>query len=201
MRERRLCTTALSHQSVELAWRRLPNALARSSQGVLRMLALATAPVCLTGCLIADAPDYGDPRRTPPVIDHLSIEPKPIYRITARPGDPPREFAMTVRSEDAGEALYAVPVLNFGTERQELRVPTGIPARAADEPKTVRVVLDLDALLPAGCHTVTIMVMHTSSFGASLENESDDVASVTWWVDALTPVDDEVKPCPTFMGM
>jgi hypothetical protein len=107
---------------------------------------------------------------------------------------------MTVRSEDAGEALYAVPVLNFRTDRQELIVPIDVAARAADQPKTVRVPLELDALLPAGCHTVTIMVMHTSSFSAALAGTSDDVASVTWWVDAQTPVDGQVKPCPIAEG-
>lgn len=167
------------------------------------MLLLATLSTpSLTGCIIAEAPDYGEPRRTTPVIDWKSVTPNPVYRLTVRPEDPPVPFTMTVRSEDAGQSLYAVPVLNWHIkDREEILRPFEVPARAADQPKNVRVELDLAALLPQGCHTITILVMHTSSFkamtGLPIDGVADDdVASITWWADALTPVDGEVKPCP-----
>jgi hypothetical protein len=172
------------------------------------LLVTALGSLSGTGCLIAEAPDYGAPRRTTPVVDQSKITPAPIFPIKTRLGDSPQHFIMTVRSEDAGEALYAVPVLNKGggDEREQILLPRDVPARAADEPKNIDIDLPLEALLSTGCHTVTIMVMHTSSFQVSrgLPFETavdDDVASVTWWVDAQTRIINEIQPCPTPGGM
>jgi hypothetical protein len=170
------------------------------------LLVTALGSLSGTGCLIAEAPDYGAPRRTTPVIDQTTTTPEPIYRINTRTGDSEQEFTMKVRSEDAGEALYAVAVLNKDVEdRQHITLPRKVPPRAADQPKTVVVRLDLDALLPTGCHTVTILVMHASSFDVTTglpikDAEDDDVASVTWWVDAQTNIINEIQPCPTQVG-
>jgi hypothetical protein len=167
------------------------------------VLLLATAgALSSTGCLIAEAPDYGEPRRTTPMIDHQSVEPKPWFVVEVTPDSPEFTFQMTVRSEDAGEGLLAVPVLNYDVEgREEVLFAFEAPARAADQPKTVTVKIPLAQLLPLGCHTVTVLVMHTSSFdyttGLPREVVSDgDVASITWRVQATTPPDGQEKPCP-----
>jgi hypothetical protein len=207
MRDRRPLTTALSHPEAPFGRGKQRNALARSSQALLSVLLLATAgALSSTGCLIAEAPDYGEPRRTTPMIDHESIEPDPWFVVEVTPELPVPPFQMTVRSEDAGEGLLAVPVLNYGIpDRQEVLFAFEAPARAADQPKTVRVEIPLAELLPLGCHTVTVLVMHTSSFdyttGLPRDVVSDgDVASVTWWVQATTPPDGPEKPCPKSTG-
>jgi hypothetical protein len=167
------------------------------------VLLLATAgALSSTGCLIAEAPEYGAPRRTTPMIDHLSATPPPRFIVEVKPESPKFTFQITVRSEDAGEDLLAVPVLNYEhPERQEVLFPFEVAARAADQPKTVNVDIPLAELLPLGCHTVTLLVMHTSSFqystGLPIKEVSDgDVASITWWVRAETPADGPEKLCP-----
>lgn len=165
------------------------------------MLLLATlGSLSGTGCLIAEAPDYGAPRRTVPVIDQGSVLPQPVFELKLR-RDETKRFSMTIFSEDAGENLVATYVLNYDTTRQAKGEVIEIAARAADQPKDLSFDFTPSKDVPKGCHSLTLFVMHLGSYSLSerLPNDKSDgdVAAVTWWLDVS--VEDATLPleCPT----
>jgi hypothetical protein len=155
-----------------------------------------------TGCLIAEAPDYGAPRRTTPIIDRLSVFPEPAFMVELY-DDEPKPFVMTIFSEDAGEDVVGSVVLNYGTNREERFLTVRISPRAADQPKEMRITLRTpdDVAIPKGCHSLTVFVMHFNSYDILTDlprNGSDgDVATVTWWLDANKDQPGSPLPCPT----
>jgi hypothetical protein len=114
---------------------------------------------------------------------------------------------MTVRSEDARERLRASLVIDYGMTgmsgipgRQFVMDAVYIPARAADEPKTVKLEFQPDIRIDNGCHSLTALVMHDSSAtadGLPADELSDgDVASVTWWIELDPNLPGERVGCP-----
>jgi hypothetical protein len=168
----------------------------------MALLAVLVALVS-TGCIVAEAPSYGAPRRTTPVIDHLSVEPQPSFLVRMEPTDVSKQFSFTVHSEDAGEPLFAVLVIDYngGEDRQTVFDAVDIPARAADEPKNVTLLFEPDGSISDGCHSLTALVMHDSSRSADqlpIPIVSDgDVAAITWWIDLKTENGGVPIACPT----
>jgi hypothetical protein len=167
------------------------------------MLALVLGSLSGTGCLIAEAPTYGAPRRTVPVIDDLSVTPLPSFFLSVKSGVAQR-FSMTVRSEDAGESLIAAWVIDY-EDAQERELPLGVaakvPARAADQPKTLTCDFIPDSRVTKGCHSLTLLVMHERSFDdvkrLPLDDAKDDVAAITWFVQVETLGSGDEAACPT----
>jgi hypothetical protein len=142
-----------------------------------------------TGCLIAEAPDYGAPRKTTPVIDQGSVVPQPTNIVIAQRGVP-LTFDMTIFSEDAGDILVASYFLNYKTKREAKLGIDLIPPRAADEPKDHSYTIIPGNDYPKGCNTVTLFLTHYASYDANgttqlpIPKKSDgDVATLTWWLD------------------
>ncbi len=206
MRDRRPLTTALSHPTPPRARRSLVKALARSSQGVVRMLLLVTlGSLSGTGCLIAESPSYGEPRRTAPVIDDLSVFPQPTSVIKLTSAEKDLSFSMTVRSEDAGEDVLGVLVLDYKVmdpkREQSLGVCAQLPSRAADQPKPLTCTYTPDGRLERGCHSLTLFVGHASSFNLTKgvpipEVSDDDIAAITWFIQ-VDFGDNPPWECPT----
>jgi hypothetical protein len=164
------------------------------------LLCVALGSLASTGCLIAEAPSYDQPRRTVPVIDSVTPQPSHLLEIvsdaTAQPFSQP--FTFQVYSEDAGEPLVASLVVDYLTARQYVLTAIDLPARAADEPKNVALTFKPDPRVPDGCHSLTALVMHESSAtaeGYPIKVSDRDVAEVTWWVFLDTGPDDPVD-CP-----
>src|SRR5262245_40080553 len=89
--------------------------LARGSLLLLGVMALAT-----TGCLVSDAPEFKEPERTPPFLPNLKPSPEAVQTIPVRPGTRPEDLNYTparisfdVRSEDRGEPVEVLVVLDF----------------------------------------------------------------------------------------
>jgi hypothetical protein len=166
------------------------------------MLALVLGSLSGTGCLIAEAPTYGAPRRTVPVIDDLSVTPPPSLFLYIQAGAR-QEFNMTVRSEDAGESLIAAWVVDYGHPMRA--IPLGatqeVPPRPADQPKTLTPYFVPNGLVTKGCHSLTLLVMHHSSYNDVTRSPyedvaDDDVAAITWFIDVETMGGGEPVPCP-----
>jgi hypothetical protein len=170
------------------------------------MLALVVGSLSATGCLIAEAPSYGEPRQTVPVIDDLSVSPPPSLFLYARTGED-KPFGMKVRSEDAGESLIAAWVVDYrdvaGAVKRELPLGAAqeVPPRPADQPKTLSPHFVPNGLVTKGCHSLTLLVMHESSYnvvtGLPIAEAFDDVAAITWFVHVETEGAGEAVPCPT----
>jgi hypothetical protein len=112
------------------------------------------------------------------------------------------KFTMTVRSEDAGEQLLASHVIDYEAGPRQLAFgPTQVPARAADEPKTLSFDFNWDIRISKGCRSLTVLVMHESSYDLARDLPikpvpSNDVAAVTWWMDVKTNETGDALPCP-----
>jgi hypothetical protein len=164
------------------------------------MLALVVGSLSATGCLIAEAPSYGAPRRTVPVIG--DVNPLPSLFLNVRTGER-LPFTMNVRSEDAGESLVAVWVVDYEHPREVRLGPTKeVPPLAADQPKLLGCDFIPNALVTKGCHSLTLLVMHKSSYdifalGPTDRGLEDDVAAITWFVNVENDGSDTPVSCPT----
>jgi hypothetical protein len=198
-------TTALSHRR-RLATGKIGRfqGLARQSQRLACVLLLALGPVSLGGCLVADAPDYGGPQQTPPRIESLTIQPSPFALITVPEGTVETRFTFKVYSEDANERLWTAFYQDYGlVEGTDTLDDRPVPPSTLDEPRTVSIPVPLWKM-PDGCHQVTLLVMHESTWDGAEdrprpERAVDDVASVTWWANVRPNPDAPVTlaSCPS----
>ena len=202
--------TALSHLGLSTTANRarLCN-LARTSQGsvgsALAPALISLAALVSTSCIVAEPPDYGPAQRSP--IFMYNPHPNPwslqVLSRTAT-GSPPVAptvtFGVTVRSEDAGEQLVALRYIDYN-HGSAYPVPRVLPPLTLEDERQIPFDITPQRDLDEGCHTVTIMVMHYSSWNqdtARFEGPPEDLAQETWFVS----VDDgpegsiKVKDCP-----
>jgi hypothetical protein len=196
---KRVTLTALSgfRRTASQELRRIEG-LARESHTrtkVLFALALGCS-VSTTGCLVADAPEYGPPEQRPPVINVQGVTPTP-YALIVVPEDPVAiEIRVPVRSEDAGEALKGTLWLDYLLEDPEWYRDREIPPGSFDQlDRFYSTPFQADDDVSAGCHTLTALITHKSNYDdmtkLPIDSSSFDVASVTWWVNVR----------PTNLGM
>jgi hypothetical protein len=102
-------------------------------------------------------------------------------------------FTVPVRSEDAGQPLYAHTFLDYGTSSvQQLNIVTFAPSTYDDQSRAI-VVKGPPATTKDGCHVFTLVVAHLSSFstqeGFYLDPNTagDDAAIVSWWMNINAP--------------
>ena len=205
MRAFRWARTALSHPKQGNPPSRRSIGLARSSQATLLVLALcALGPA---GCLVAETPDYGPARQTAPVVEPLTISPTPSYQFDVDYVQS-RTLTLFARSEDNGEELTAaiwvdyVPSDGSGdagpNEREQYIEDFNVAPRPFDQPKQVSFPFKpTPAQVPPGCHTLSVLLMHRSSYD-SVSNKpiqgayENDVTVVTWFFFAH----DDTNPGP-----
>jgi len=179
--------------------------MARRSHWKLGVLALSTlATLSTTGCIVADAPNYSAPQRSPIFLFNPRPTPGSLQFLTREPADPVA-FGATVRSEDAGEQLYAVLYFDYKHEGEYVHDETPLQPLTIEQERPIAfyVAGSRTFLQPKTCHTVTLMVMHLSSYDQQtnqFKGPPDDLASVTWFAS----VDDDgtilLKDCPTAAG-
>lgn len=169
------------------------------------LLWLSIVPL-VTGCIVADPPQYQDALQTPPQLDVYGALPT-ISQIdvitTPAPVGP--TFTVPVRSEDAGEDLNAVFFLDYGSASpQPLNIQTVSASTFNDTGRSISWSWTVGTQY-SHCHTISLVVAHRSSF--QLHDSTQliatkaklDAAIVTWWVNINPPSDAQYSlvNCPT----
>lgn len=141
-----------------------------------------------SACLVDDPPPYAAPRKTPPRLDTTNAQPLLDQVIVANSGDI-LEFSVPITSEDAGDDLFGILLLNYAGEGS---VPTWLngiplPASTLDDP-TPRILKLVWTIAPmkAGCHRVTLRVTHTSNLSRVKPvevNDRSDLAEAYWFAN------------------
>lgn len=162
------------------------------------MLALSTlAALETTGCIVADAPEYGSPSRSPISIFNPDPNPGSVQLLTRQPIPPSKAFGATVKSEDAGEQIFAALFLDYKHEGERKFDSQVLQPLTIEQERNVRFVLTPSSDFPESnpCHTITLLITHLSSwdqFTNQFTGPADDLASVTWFVtiddDGTTPI-------------
>jgi len=164
------------------------------------VLALSTlSPLGITGCLVAEAPEYGSPQRSPIFMFNVKPNTGSLQELNRMQVSVP--FGATVRSEDAGEQIVATFFFDYkhADERSDSWV---LPPLTIEQDRdiTFHVTPSRDFQETNTCHTITLMVTHLSSWdqiAKRFKGPPEDLASATWFIS----VNDEgitlVKDCPT----
>ena len=150
-------------------------------------LCLGLASLLSTGCLVAEAPEYGPPRQTTPVIDMSTVDPSPWTVML--PTRPTQTISFRVQSEDAGEGLTVFLYLDHLSSnyfRKRFVEDWDFPPSGSSAPRPLSIQWDLRDEVTPGCHQLTLFVTHQSNFDDDDSNtyiSSSDVASITWWAN------------------
>ena len=177
-------------------------ALARKS------LLLGLAMLGLNGCIIADPPQYEEPRRTPPILDLNNAVPSPYWLIVVdRKDNNPADkihVKVPIRSDDQGEKLWFALHVDFKGENHVLN--TDLPLAASTFDDTNRFIdfeYDVDGSVQKGCHQLTLIVAHDSSWDYMRQQPlpsapKDDIAVANWWMNVDPPASDPytLPDCP-----
>lgn len=150
--------------------------------GLARLSLVAVLPSMLPGCLVDDPPPYVAPQQTAPRLDYTEASPGLDQLLVASYPDL-ITFDMPFTSEDAGEQLYAVLLLDYdGVEGEQLNSGFFPPSTLAD---TTRRALSLtwkvqERIVP-GCHRFTLRVTHVGNTGTSTNVfDKEDLAEAYW---------------------
>jgi hypothetical protein len=200
--------TALSHPSrTTTANSRHLCKMARRSQGsVLVAALLSLASLSGTGCIVAEPPDYGPAQRSPIFMYNPFPNPYSLQVLKqASTGTPPVSttvrFGATVRSEDAGEQIVALCYFDYNHAGSSYIFPKVLPPLTLEDERQIAFDITPSRDLGVGCHTITIIVMHYSSWNqdaAKFDGPPDDLAQETWFVSVDDGPDGSIKvqDCP-----
>jgi hypothetical protein len=149
------------------------------------------------GCVVADPPDYGVPRQTPPFLDLNNADPS-VFGLVKLESGGPGSVTVRVRSEDAGDPLVAQLFFNYATGTQRTAgTNLKIPASTFDDTsRSVTVTYFVPTDLK-GCQQLSLAVQHFSTYGSS---DTSDVAIATWTVAIDLDDSDLVSDCPSKTG-
>ncbi len=164
----------------------------------------------VASCIVADPPEYRVPGRTRPVLNVYSAVPpttKVLLVFTPKPGmgqSTAVRFNVPIQSEDAGEYLRALFFLDYGTPGESKLLGQTIPPSTYDNTGRSATLPWVPTRVSAGCHFVTLVVAHTSSFQTNDDDHLDtakadeDAALVTWTVN-VDPTDNvnTLPNCPS----
>jgi len=144
-------------------------------------------------CVVADPPTYTDPTQTAPELRGAQATPKIFQVVTIQlpqVGFP--TFTVPMRSEDNGEQLFANFFLDYGSTRRVFLHGQPVSPGTLSDPSDRSISFSWQAIDPtrdAGCHTITALVAHQSSFTSDLQipdtAHASDVALLTWWVNVV----------------
>jgi len=134
------------------------------------------------GCVVADPPEYGVARQTPPFLELSGASPK-VFGLLELVGGGQGTVSVPVRSEDAGDPLVAQLFFNYATPDQRPAGGTNfkIPASTFDDTSrsaSVSYFIPTDDAMK-GCQQLSLVVQHFSTYGTS---DTADVAIATWTV-------------------
>ena len=162
-----------------------PGGRCRGFWGLARLSLVAVLLSMLSGCLVDDPPPYVAPQQTAPRLDYTEASPG-LDQVIVRSFPELITFEMPFTSEDAGEQLYAVLLLDYnGREGEQLDSRFFPPSTLAD---TSRRVLSLtwkvQERIVAGCHRFTLRVTHVGNTGTSTDVfDKNDLAEAYWFAN------------------
>jgi len=187
--------TRLSYRIRGFSRRGLVSTLAR-----LSLMALTAS--MSSGCLIEDPPPYTQPGKTPPRLEQQGATP-PIDQVMVYKRGDPIEFKIPVTSEDAGDPLQGVLLLDYSGGLEADLVAFGqVPASTLADvnPRFLTLRWTVRPGLTPGCHRFTLRVSHLSNFNNEMAShvvfDTKDVAEAYWWAN-LDPEDSStLVNCP-----
>jgi hypothetical protein len=165
------------------------------------------------GCLITERPDFPEPQQTPPFLTNLDPTPATAQFIEFEPGTDPsagtykrnKSITFNIVSEDLGEALNALVVINFKglyspTLPSEIcRFDKIAPGTLDTKRDPFSCQLDLNRLgLAPDCYSVAVVVSHDFLGGLSVAPaKQGDIAVATWFYQVgVNPADPNPKYMP-----
>ena len=175
-----------------------------------------------SSCLVTASPDFTPPERTrPEIVTNDAFPPSPALGDEAKfQLDPqsnqytPVEFSAWVQSEDAGQAVQAELLIDYGDQSGVSNGPYRsyvpgeplAPATLADGPRQVAIQWRPQAQEMFGCHTVTLVVTHAFKNKNPVfycPADPDDSSMLTWFslvCKSSTPdqcvIDPTFQQCP-----
>jgi hypothetical protein len=197
-----LAATGLSRRPEKISKLSRVSRLARESLSWFSIMFIVTS------CIVADPPQYTNPVQTQPQLNGYLASPSLLQVLPVYANAPGPTFTVPVRSEDGGEELAAVFWEDYGTASTSSRVFSSQykPASTYDDVgRSITSTPFSVGALDTGCHTVTLLVAHISSFSSANtqtldpEKAKTDAAIITWWVN-VNPSQDQLTTlsnCPT----
>ncbi|HWA71480.1 MAG TPA: hypothetical protein VG937_04080 [Polyangiaceae bacterium] len=159
-----------------------------------------------TGCIVADPPQYEEPKRTPPILDLNHAEPSPFWLVIIDRNDGQLNHALQVtvpfRSDDQGEWVWFALHVDFKGQDVPLWSDRRPPSTIDDTTRSMSRPSEMDARVGAGCHQLTLIAAHESSWDITNQRPlpdapKDDIAIGTWWVHMDPKSDPYTLPsCP-----
>ena len=160
-----------------------------------------------SSCIVADPPEYQSPVRTRPVLDVFQATPTTSRVLVVNTNDLVR-ISVPVRSEDAGELLEGVFAVDYnaGSPRPPENTQYIGASTYADDQRKFTLDWNVPLLPSAGCHLLSLIVAHRSSFkdnpASTLKTDAAATADATilnWWmnVDADPSLASTLANCPT----
>jgi hypothetical protein len=162
-----------------------------------------------TGCLVAEAPEYGPPQQRPPVVDWTgAITPSPYDLFVVDDDTPTVSINVPFRSEDAGDDILGALYLDLSDTNRpgqsSLIIQKRVPASSYDDLNRSWS-LNYTPDVTDGCgHVVTLLLTHESNFDSDLfapkASASWDIASVSWRLNVRPEDPDFIAICPSPEG-
>lgn len=174
------------------------------------LLCWALTLLLFTGCIVADPPQYEEPKRTPPILALSRAQPSPFWlviidRESNVTGNSQLQVNVPVRSDDQGELImYTLfvdypaqdpPILLAANQREE-------PSTMDDESRVLDATVTMGGQVERGCHQLTLIAAHESSWDSStyqprLDAPKDDIAIATWWMHVDPPMNSDPYTLPS----
>lgn len=174
-------------------------------RGLARLSLSALALSMLPACLVDDPPPFTPPQKTPPRLDYSRALPG-LDQITSKRSGELIPFSVPVTSEDAGDPLSGVLLLDYGGDGTPTDFAGTWPGPASTLNDKTRVVSVSWLVRPAmaitaGCHRLTLRVTHLSNLAKDqsvLVIDKEDLAEAFWFVNVnVTPENaNSLANCP-----
>lgn len=167
-----------------LSYRGAPDGRRSPFSALARLSLVGLLASMTTGCLMEDPPPYTQPKQTPPRLDLVAATPLLDQIIVRRTGDPIL-FTVPVASEDAGDRLLGVLLLDAGTANEDQLTSSFADASTLDAaPRELTLSWTVRAYVTPGCHRFTLRVSHLTNFTDNSEViDKKDVAEAYWWAN------------------
>src|SRR5882724_7980968 len=163
-----------------LAW-----ASSRPFLALARLSLLGACVLMLQRCLVDDPAPFPESKQTPPRLDYHNALPLLDQVIFAQNGET-LHFSIPVASEDAGDDLSAILVLDYnGGSVGSLSGEAIRPSTLDDTTRSVSLDWNVDRVT-AGCHRVTLRVTHHANLDGNHGPEvfnTADLAEAYWWAN------------------
>jgi len=166
------------------------------------VLVTALVPAFTSGCIVAEAPDYGPSQRTPIYLSEPHPSPSNLQILNDSQNGPQMiSFGVTLRSEDAGERVISAMYIDYKHLPAYQPQKHYHPASTFDNPRPIIYPIfasDFDRY-DGACHSLTLMLVHESGWDDRNDvpiGTPSDVATMTWFT-SVNDMNSPLTDCPT----